>query len=188
MSEKQGNRTNKLKLVYNALGFNAAWWGCVLGAKWSMPYLGPSIMLVYLAVHFLLLGHGKREAVFLMAVAVIGTSIDSVKTASGFITYSGGYGVDWLSPLWITSMWVGFAALLNHSLGWLKSRYLVAAILGAVFAPPAYLTGVKFGVIQMNLEQWLNITILAVVWGISVPLLVKLSESLKVSTNANAVN
>jgi uncharacterized membrane protein len=75
-------------------------------------------------------------------------------------------------------MWVGFAALLNHALGWLRGRYLLAALLGAVFGPPAYLTGVQFDVLAFNVERWQAIAILAVVWGTAVPALLMLSEKL----------
>ena len=40
-------------------------------------------------------------------------------------------------------MWIGFAATINHSGSWIKKRYLIAILLGAIFGPLNYLVGDK---------------------------------------------
>ncbi len=174
-------RSLKIRIIANALGFNLAWWGCVLGAKWAMPWLGPAIMAAFLFFHFRFLGHGKREALFILLAGLFGTVVDNLKAGLGLIDYSGGWpGLEWLAPLWITAMWAGFAALLNHSLGWLRERYILAFLLGALFGPPSYLTGVKFDVLHFNLSTLNTVLILAGVWGSALVLMVWGTKALNI--------
>ncbi|MBZ0265439.1 DUF2878 domain-containing protein [bacterium] len=175
------NKHSKILVAWNAVGFNLAWWGCIFGVKWQMPYLGPVLMLLFLLIHFKTIGRGKREILFVMLAGLLGTVVDSLKATTGLVGYAGGYGsLYWLAPLWITAMWTGFAALLHHSLGWLKGRLLVAFIMGAVFGPLSYLTGIKFEVLQFGQGKTLSIFILAVVWGLAIPFLYFLSERMNV--------
>jgi len=178
MIRENHGEISKKKILYNALGFNLVWWGCVFGVRWELPWLGPALLALYLVVHLRFFSLGRKEAIFLLVAGLIGTLVDSLKATSGFISYEGGYGVGWITPLWITAMWVGFAALLNHSLAWLKGRLILAAVLGMVFGPPAYLTGSKFGVLTFGVEQGFAIIILAIVWGLAVPMLVFMAEKM----------
>jgi hypothetical protein len=172
--------TNKTLLVVNVLGFNAAWWACLLGAKYSVPWLGPLIMAYYLLFHFRYLGYGNRELLFILIIAVAGTFIDGMKFFSGFITYKGGWsGIEWLAPLWITAMWAGFAALVNHSLKWLKRSYILAFALGAIFGPPSYLAGVRFEVLEFNLSNLNSVLLLSAIWGTAILTTVWLSNRMK---------
>ena len=40
-----------MKNIFNIIGFQVSWWGCVLGVKSGMTYLGPFLMLCFLTVH-----------------------------------------------------------------------------------------------------------------------------------------
>ncbi len=175
---------NKSLVIANALGFNAAWWACVLGVKYAIPWLGPLMMAGFLFFHFRFLGYGSKEGLFIVFVALAGTGVDSIKSSLGFISYDSGWpGAIWLAPLWITAMWAGFAALINHSLNWLKGRYLLAFILGAVFGPPSYMAGVRFGVLHFNLPTMTTVLVLAAVWGTAVLAIVWLSQKMMIGAN-----
>ena len=53
---------------------------------------------------------GSSKAGHIVLIGLIGTGMDSLKAATGFISYLGGYqDMGWLSPLWITAIWVFFA-------------------------------------------------------------------------------
>jgi hypothetical protein len=77
-------------------------------------------------------------------------------------------------------MWMGFAALLNHSLLWLKKSPLFSFIMGAVFGPLSYLTGLKIGVLEFNLPRIQSIMILSAIWGFAVPSLYWISKKIGV--------
>ncbi|OGO15598.1 MAG: hypothetical protein A2Z14_15090 [Chloroflexi bacterium RBG_16_48_8] len=75
-------------------------------------------------------------------------------------------------------MWLLFSTSLNGSLSWLKDRYFLAVILGAVFGPLNYVSGVRLGAAGFNFDFLVTVGVLAVVWGLVVPILVWLSKKL----------
>ena len=174
---------NSLKKIFNAAGFQGVWWLCVLGALWEVQYLGPIVMLIFLSTHMLIMGKGKNEVLFLCLIAFIGTIVDSIKLATGFISYMGGYEtIKILAPLWITAMWTGFASTINHSLGWVHGRYFIAVMLGVVFGPLSYMLGVKLEALTFNYSLMVSAVILAIVWGTAIPLMYWLSNKLGLSS------
>ena len=174
---------NSLKKIFNAVGFQGAWWLCVLGTLWGFPYLGPFAMLIFLMLHMLFIGRGKNELFFLIIMGIVGTIVDSLKASFGFISYVGGYGsVTIIAPLWITAMWVGFASTINHSLNWAHDKYFLSFMLGAVFGPLAYMVGVKLQALSFSYSVITSVIILAIVWGISVPFMYWISKKLGLSS------
>ena len=175
---------NSLEKIFNAAGFQGVWWLCVLGALWGVQYLGPIAMLIFIAIHMLIIGKGKNELLFLFLIACIGTIVDSIKLTSGFISYMGGYEtIKIIAPLWITAMWVGFASTINHSLGWVHGRYLIAIMLGVIFGPLSYILGVKLQALTFNYSVIASSIILAIVWGTAIPLMYLLSNKLGLSSS-----
>lgn len=173
-------KTQKLKILFNVFGFKTAWLACVLGAVAGFAWFGPLIMGFFIIVNTKLLEIGRKELQFIFLAAVIGTVVDSLKASTGFITYTAGYPeISWIAPLWITAMWIGFAATMNHGLGWMKNNMLLAFVMGAVFGPLAYIGGSKLGGITLNYSLPVTITVLSVVWGTVLPSFYKLSGKLQ---------
>ena len=111
--------------------------------------------------------------------AFLGTLIDTMMALSGMVTYSGLYSSDIIiAPLWITAMWCGFAAMVNHSMAWLKGRWLQSFALGALLGPVAYKAGEGLEAIQFNGENLEVTVMLALVWGISMPLIYWVNDKL----------
>jgi hypothetical protein len=75
----------------------------------------------------------------------------------------------------MVSLWLNFAATLNVSLEWLKGRYLLAAIFGAVGGAGSYYGGARLGA-TLALPDANGILLLAVGWGIMTPFLVWLAK------------
>ncbi|MGB7931118.1 MAG: DUF2878 domain-containing protein, partial [Gammaproteobacteria bacterium] len=75
---------------------------------------------------------------------------------------------------WIVAMWVLFASTLNVSLRWLRGRWMLATLLGAVAGPLAYYAGAKLGGVVIT-EPLPAFTALAAGWAAFVPLLIRLS-------------
>ena len=73
-------------------------------------------------------------------------------------------------------MWINFALTLNGSMRWLHGRYLLAAVLGAIGGPLAYVAGVKLGAAALLASSTLVYGALAVVWAGAVPLLVWVTD------------
>ena len=111
--------------------------------------------------------------------AFLGTLIDTLMAYSGMLSYNGLYGQGIIiAPLWITAMWCGFAAMVNHSMAWLKGRWVQALLLGGFLGPVAYKAGEGLGAINFNNDQ-LDVTImLAIVWGFSMPFIYWVNDKL----------
>ena len=164
------------KKAFNILGFQLAWWSCVLGIQNGYSYFGPIIMAVFLSVHLIFFKLNGSEIVFIGAVGIIGAMVDTAFLQLSFIEYRG-LTVPYFAPLWIIAMWLGFAATLNHSLSWLADRWLFAVLLGAIFGPLSYLAGTKFGALNFT-PTFFSITVLVVIWGVAIPLLYLLNQKM----------
>ena len=170
---------DKIKNLFNIVGFQASWWGCILGAKYGLEYIGPILMFGFLVTHFLYFTKVNNELYLVLIFAIIGTAIDSLFIVSGIFDYMGLYfeGV-LIAPLWITAMWCGFVATVNHSLSWFKGRWVAASILGVYGGPVSYIVGEKFNAIIFLDEFYKTNLILAIVWGLSIPLIYYVNEKL----------
>ena len=69
-------------------------------------------------------------------------------------------------------MWVNMAASLRYSLGWMRNRYFLGALLGMILGPAAYLAGERLGGINL-IDGMLPI---AIEWFIAMPLLLLLEH------------
>ena len=156
-----------MKNIFNILGFQLSWWACVLGVKNELPYLGPACMLLFLGIHFIYLKSNLLELKLVVAFAVFGTLVDTGIAISGLLSYNGLYAQNIiLAPLWITAMWGGFCATVNHSLSWLKEKWVSSFMLGAIFGPLSYIAGEKFDAITFHSSLMSICIALAIIWGI----------------------
>ena len=168
-----------MKKIFNILGFKVSWWACVFGATSDLIYIGPILMLIFLMIHFYLNSSNPAEIKLVFIFAFLGTLIDTLMAYSGMLSYNGLYGQGIIiAPLWITAMWCGFAAMVNHSMAWLKGRWVQALLLGGFLGPVAYKAGEGLGAINFNNDQ-LEVTImLAIVWGFSMPFIYWVNDKL----------
>ena len=175
---KMRTQSKALKLGYNALGFQSAWWLTVLGVIVGFPLLGPLAMTLYMLVdHLSLTKKGQAETRLILSAMLLGTVADTLFIFTGLLNYAGGYALaPVLAPLWITAMWGGFAATLNHSLSWIKPKPFLAFLLGAIFGPLSYMAGAKFGAITFNQDMTLSVMILGLFWGLAIPGLIMLQN------------
>jgi len=165
-----------VKNIFNILGFQLAWWTCVLGVQKGYFYFGPAVMAFYLAVHLFLTSRNRSEINFIIAVGLVGLLVDTAFLQSSFIYYEG-LTLSSLAPLWIVAMWLGFSATLNHSLAWLDGKWFFLFLMGAVFGPLSYIAGYKFGAINFKISL-ISITILSMVWGLVIPILFLLNRKI----------
>jgi hypothetical protein len=162
------------KLV-NVVFFQIAWFAAVLGAARGMLWLGPIVMIPILAIHMALQQNRQGELKLLMAAGVLGFLFDTVFVAGGVFTPLQHLYPRPFSPPWMICLWLNFAATLNVSMVWLRGRYLLAALFGAIGGPLAYYSGAKLGATEA-LPTFAGMLLLAIGWGIMTPLLVWLAQ------------
>ena len=172
-----------MKKIFNIVGFQASWWGCVLGVKSGMIYLGPVLMLIFLILHLFLFTSNYDEIKLIVLFGVIGTMIDTSMAYCNILIYNGTYIPNtYIAPLWITSMWCGFSATVNHSLSWLRNRYFASVLLGAVSGPLSYLAGMKFGAIEFVAGPIIALVLIAFFYGVTIPLMYWVNERLVIDS------
>jgi hypothetical protein len=164
-----------IRVVYNLAASEAGWFACVSGAANNMPWLGPLVVMAFIAIHLRLSKRPGPELSLMLSAILIGLVADSLLVFSGLVSYPSGTWIDGFAPYWILAMWAMFATTLNVSMKWMRNRNALAAALGAVCGPLAYLAGQELGAITFN-QPLFAIASLAVIWAVAMPLLVALAE------------
>ncbi len=128
-----------------------------------------------LAVHLSFTDDRQRELKLLLAAGLLGFLYDTTLVNAAVFSPLQHLVPRPFSPPWMVCIWMNFAATLNVSMVWLRGRYLLAAVFGAIGSPMAYYSGAKLGATQALIS--LNgMLVLAVGWGVMTPLLVWLAR------------
>jgi hypothetical protein len=159
----------------NVVLFQAAWFAAVLGTARGMLWLGPLAMIPTLAVHLALQEDRQGEVRLLLAAGLLGFLFDTAFVAGGVFTPLQHLLPRPFSPPWMVCLWLNFAATLNVSMAWLRGRYLLAALFGAIGGPLAYYSGARLGATEA-LPTTTGMLLLAIGWGAMTPLLVLLAR------------
>ena len=136
--------TNQASVI-NFVAFQSAWFAAVLGAARGMPWLGVVAVSLALALHLAISPGRKGEIRIAMAAAAMGFCVDSALVATGVFTPVPYVFPRQFSSLWMVMLWVNLATTLNASMAWLRGRYLLAAVFGAIGGPMAYYSGARLG-------------------------------------------
>jgi len=161
--------------LVNFVAFQLGWFAVALGAANGLPWAGTGVVLVIVAWHLRHAVRPRAELVLVLSAAGIGALFDSALAALGLVEFPNGMLVEGTAPHWMVALWMLFATTLNVSLAWLRRSLLLAAALGAVGGPLAYLAGAKLGALVF-LQQDLALAALAFGWGVLTPLLVVLAR------------
>lgn len=167
--------------VINFIWFQTIWWLVILMQSASIPYV-----LALFLLWFVVTPTRKIDAKLMLVVMLVGGTIDSLLMyCNVFIFKEDAYVFtvlsNWLVPLWLVLLWGAFAATLAHSLDTLRSKPLLAALVGGIFAPLSYLAGANFDAVDLGYSIMTTYIILSMVWAFTLPgcfvLLGKLSPS-----------
>jgi hypothetical protein len=151
------------------------WFACVLSAAHDVPWIGVAVTLVLVAVHLARVDRRVPELKLLASVIAIGAVWESVPVAAGLLVYPNGTVLPGAAPYWILALWALFAAQFNTTFGWLKSRMLLASVLGAVAGPLSFRGGAALGAVRFAQPLAATLT-LAAGWAVLLPVLILLSR------------
>lgn len=156
--------TTKQKIIL-VIWFYVGWFGCVFFGKWQLGEWS----LVFPGVAFILLikdkAATKYQVIALFLSAIVGIVFDTLALRLGLISFPDPALA--FVPLWLTSMWLLFSAMIPVSHALFKSNLLLAAILGAIFGPLSYYSGEAFEVFAFSSSK--AILIFAIFWGVCFP-------------------
>ena len=170
----------------NLIGYQAVWFANVAAAAHGRPWIGVGIALCFVLAQWAASPYKAADARLALLAMLAGAAIDGALAATGAIAYaspSPALG----APLWILAMWAAFALTANHSLGFLRSRPALAASLGAIAAPLAYLGAERgFSAVALAAPAWRPLLMLACGWALALPLLAVCAQRWRTSAAAPA--
>jgi hypothetical protein len=169
------NNMPKSQIISNFILFQIGWFACVIGAAKQLPWLGVIVVAIIVAWHLSQSKLAKPELILLALALLIGGIYDQLMLSSGLISYQAHGWSSSLVPAWILALWAVFVTILNVSLKWMREKWLVAILFGAIGGPLAYVGAEKLGAVTLNNLPATYIA-LAVGWAILTPLLLALSE------------
>lgn len=163
--------------ILNLVLYQAGWFACVLGAAHGHPIAGAALAFALTAVHVALSRDRFAELRLVLGAGLAGLVIDSANMHVGILRFEpsqtllGGL----LAPLWIVALWMQFATLLRFSLSWMSGRPWLAATLGAIGGPLAFVGGARLGAAALHPDLWPSIGTFAVVWATVVVVVVRVA-------------
>lgn len=165
------------RLVVNFVMFQCAWFACVIGASHDgFPVMaGTGAALLAVALHVMFSARPIGELELAMSAALIGLVWETFLIQIGVVVIPHGTVLPGVAAPWIVAMWALFATTLNYSLGWLRGRWALATILGAIAGPLSYWAGVRMGALQF-VDPLKAVIALAIGWGVATPLLLALAQ------------
>lgn len=164
------------RILINAGIFQFGWLVCVVAAANQVPWIALIVVAAAVAWHLREATCPTTEFFLLLFVASLGAVWDSILVSAALLVYPSGMFLPGLAPYWIIAMWVLFATTLNVSLRWLKDRWLLAAVLGAVSGPASYYAGYKLGGVTFT-DTPVALALLGIGWAVILPLLSYLSDT-----------
>ncbi len=160
----------------NFIGFQLVWLATVAGAGNGLWWAGVPVLALFAAWQYRVSRVPRADCKLVVLAAVLGFGVDSAFAASRWLEYSSAQPSAQLAPVWIIVLWMGFALTLNHSMQFLRGRYLLAILLGALSGPLAYLAAERlWGAVRFEAPQGPVLLALAIAWAVVTPLLVAIS-------------
>lgn len=172
--------------ILHALAFQAVWFACVLGAAGgsSLPGLGAGA--VFLSLTFLSSPDPWAELRFAAQVVFMGLAFDSLLGVSGVLSFAAPVpAAPGVAPLWLAVLWACFATLAPRSLSWLQDRLGLALFLGVLSGPLTYFSAIRMGAGEFTAPTWLAVPLVALEYGIALPLVLRASRGLRAAFEPN---
>ncbi|MEO5628328.1 MAG: DUF2878 domain-containing protein [Thermomonas sp.] len=160
----------------NLVGYQLVWFAVVISAARGQPWWGIATALVFVALQLWYSATRAADARGLAAAFICGFLLDGALAATGWLHYASPL-ISLPAPIWILTLWLAFAMTLNHSMVFLRGRPWLAAALGAVGGPMAYLGAARgFDAVTFLQPAWRAIALLAIGWATALAVMAVLTQ------------
>ena len=161
------------KSFWNIISVNVGWLACILGAARGHYWQGLVVVPILFVIHITVIERRKISKIFIVALATtaIGFLMDTTLIIVGALEPN-----RWVIPapfttIWDLMIWANFSLTLDASLRFLQKRPLVAALLGAIFAPGTYYAGDRLGALKFSEPVISSLLWVGAVWLFAMPCL-----------------
>ena len=164
---------NRLRVstLTNFILFQTCWFATVWGAANDYRWLGPLLVTITVPLQlYLFTEHHKAETLFVLTCGITGFTLESILILGRVYLPVEQIALP-LCPPWMVGLWFNLAMLISLSLGWLKGKHLLAALLGAIAGPLAYWGGDQLHALKVAPFFWQGYFPLALTWALTLPLL-----------------
>lgn len=168
-----------MKRAVEFVGYQLTWFVAVIGAGRGLWWAGVLAAAVLAAWQLGTSAHRVATASLALAGIAMGLLIDGGLAATGLLAYaaSGPEGWPGAAP-WILALWAVFSMSLHCSFDALQRRPLLAAALGAVGGPLAYLGAARgWEAVAFDAPAWRALLVLSMGWALAMPALARLARA-----------
>jgi hypothetical protein len=166
-----------MKFWVSLIGYELVWFGAVIGAAHGLAWPGVFGMLVYASCQLGFARRYKADVSLMLAAIAMGFVLDGGLIRAGLACYAAPWPSATLAPAWILAMWATFALTFTQSLAYLQMRLWLAALLGAIGGPLAYLGAARgWHVVTFADPVWHALLWLGMGWALATPALAWLAR------------
>ncbi len=161
-----------MKIWINFIAFQLVWFAAVGGAANGIWWAGPVALVAFAAWHLRRGVRARGDFRLLWIALALGFATDTLMAGAGLSEYAAAVPPAPLAPLWILSLWAGFALTLNHSMRWFTARPLLLVPLAAVIGPASYLAASRvWGAVTIVAPVEVALGVLGLCWFVAMSVL-----------------
>ncbi|MDQ6648356.1 MAG: DUF2878 domain-containing protein [Pseudomonadota bacterium] len=166
-----------MTLWLSLIGYQLVWFAAVIGAAHGLAWPGVVGLLIYASIQLVLARNIRVDLSLAATAIVLGFLLDGGLIRTGLASYAAPWPSPALAPAWILALWAAFAMTFTQSLTWLQTRLWLAALMGLIGGPLAYLGAARaWHVVVFAPPAWRGLLWLGVGWALATPLLAWLAQ------------
>jgi Protein of unknown function (DUF2878) len=156
------------------VAYELVWLAAVAGAGHGLVWPGVAAVGLFAAWRLAVSPCCRIELKLIAVTVLLALTLEGLWVTSGLVVYSAPWPLP-NAPAWLIALWVAFALTLVPLFGHLHSRPALAALLGAVGGPLAYLGAARAHALQLPAPAWRGLLALSVGWGAAMPTLTSIA-------------
>lgn len=154
--------------------YEVVWLVAVLGAGRGLAWPGVAAVTLFAGWRLTVSRCPRIELQLIGVTLLLALALEGFWVTAGLIVYCAPWPVRH-APAWLMAIWVAFALTLVPLFGYLHRRPWLAALLGAVGGPLAYLGAQKGHALQLAPPAWRGLLALSLGWAVALPTLAGLA-------------
>ncbi len=155
-----------IQKVFPFLWYYVGWFGCIASVGYGLEAWSLLFPLVLLLFLFMRLQMNFSLLLKLGGLALVGMIFDGAMAHFGGVQFQSSDSL--ILPFWMISIWLLFVLILPGVKDVFAERLWLASVLGFVFGPLSYFSGVSLQVLQFS-TAWI-LVVYGIFWSLFFPL------------------